>query len=1140
MCTKEECVHGCVCETISRLDGLASHCTKTECIFSCKCTAAELENGEQEQLRRMRDEKNRCLARTEKEFKSTVVMTNSNTILMTNSEDRKRNRTKPKRYFDYWSKGVDSAGEEEVGAESGGDPEFGARKVDGRRRQSMAAEPRLDRKKENQWHTELEPLRHCAVVVPFISQLDVLEPWCIVHELYRCFCGNQRVDGLPFRLQTAPDGTIRANTKEALMGSYIRRRPLPVVKDELQESLELIPVKRRSSVSRCIPTDFSEQFIKNKLNADLVNTKAKLSIRKFKQARLDELIEKCLSYEDPMAVKRRALMAPPQARRPLPHPQRQVQSQPEAQQQQGQRSAEKRLRSKNQFMMHAQNELGLQITSVCSLDADEEMPEEAAPPTPAADPTPVPESVAKEAINYESQLSSLKQKLLMKLNAILESCSNTFLDPAHHRKVSFVRYANFRVLMEHLVMFEVWRGGQKEGEEVAEHLVLGTNRSSIQTHFPNSVLVDVQEPRRKFYLSKFVADNSSKLQSSNIYIVLEGSGKDFWFVRGCQYIKEMQHRIRITPDHTRRLRIYADRVNMSQTNLAVYQLDTSGNERVHVQLPVQDGTRYLMIDLQNDFSDIGHPRWKGLLSCKHVKQAMDLAKLDRKTIQVIRGPSNLRPNIYASPHYDRRIFAGPFERDEPCMITLYQRVDNSLYLREEYEAKLNIKRERQTAGFWLYVNGPKGVAVGAVVEAGRGGGDGPRVTNSNGLLTHCRTNEQLNDGGESVDSRAAAQKGQHALSASSASAPPRRTQVSGQVAVASPSLSSSSQSVVATTQNVATVLPELEIVALNRAMVKKERSDSPIDPVVSITSTHKSLAHRKRVSQPSTAVAEEEEPYIAPYKKIQAMQALYAKKAEGNNSFTNINDLLSDPGVSTFRVGSTTVQRKGYVEEKKMTSGNDKPGTSKAAAEGEVVQPKEEVIAERAEDKTQSQPAYESDDDDVVLVEDSENDRIIDLDEWERVQQELDEGDEEEVPVIGNVKEEKKEDKAEVDEEMEEEDSDDEKAMVIDEDATGEEENEVPAAEKPSVITAPTKPSPVEKERVVSPVEINQPTNEIDPPSDAQLDQSIPFSGYYTSNIPNLGHIPAKILNGVITLALPIRKMPVKIGVECMDRYMWK
>lgn len=124
---------------------------------------------------KIRDARISRLARVEKDFTSTIVLTNSNTILMRNADDTKRNRCKPKRYDDFLDP------EESSTSNTGG----------------QSKKSLLSRK----WAPELDRLRHCAVVLPDIDEhLLFAEPFCMTHELYRCFCYNQRVDGLPFQV----------------------------------------------------------------------------------------------------------------------------------------------------------------------------------------------------------------------------------------------------------------------------------------------------------------------------------------------------------------------------------------------------------------------------------------------------------------------------------------------------------------------------------------------------------------------------------------------------------------------------------------------------------------------------------------------------------------------------------------------------------------------------------------------------------------------------------------------------------------------------------------------------------------------------------------------------------------------------
>lgn len=47
---------------------------------------------------------------------------------------------------------------------------------------------------------EYERMRHARVVLPKMTVLNSLEPLCMVHQLYRCFCKNQATTGEPFEL----------------------------------------------------------------------------------------------------------------------------------------------------------------------------------------------------------------------------------------------------------------------------------------------------------------------------------------------------------------------------------------------------------------------------------------------------------------------------------------------------------------------------------------------------------------------------------------------------------------------------------------------------------------------------------------------------------------------------------------------------------------------------------------------------------------------------------------------------------------------------------------------------------------------------------------------------------------------------
>lgn len=1061
------------------MDGLSNHCTKVECIFGCKCSAAELEVAEGQQLRRMRDEKISSLARAEKEFTSAVVLTNSNTILMSNSEDRKRNRTKPKRYYDYTETNSVHESDDELNVSGGNATGLG-----------QGSEWKKEKKRRFA-HADIQQLRHCAVVVTQIAQLEYLEPWCMVHELYRCFCDNKRIEGRPFKLTTAQDGTIRANVRETLMLNS-RRRPVTFAKDETQDSLERLPVRMRldNYCSRCTPTDFTDQFLKNKINADLINTKVRLGERKHLKTRLEVLVENCLKAE---ASGGYAVVRPRMAKQLTSGA--------------GGMISKSRLSTGNEKALQIQqcieeagNELGLKIESVCTVSDDEELENEQnhQPCATNADSRSsflAPVVYRDTPITHEAHLSDLKRRLLHKLNSILESCAKPMLQKAALKRISFVRHRYMKDILQGLFLVEVWSQRQTCEEwmenKVAESIILTPSIESAKAQFPDKHLEPVRPgTANKLYLSKFILEAMpSKPQSTNLFIVFEGSGSNFWYVRGCQYIRDPQGKIRIEAKHTDRLRDYSKRMNSEQGNLQTFSWRTPGNEQLQLELPVVRNTRFLMIDLRDDFSDLGHPRWKGLLSYKHIKMALRIAKRRKKTIRVIRGPPSMQPNIYATPKYATCVFAGPFERTEPCCLSLYQRMDNSLYLREEYETMLSLQREKASTGFWLYVPQPKGKSDLAVRDYDDDDDVGDQgVFHSNGLLQNYRTNNQLS-AQQSSDRR---QPGQRLSSEEEFGAEEEVVEEEEESEEEDKAMVRKSVAVIEGAETASTsslppdLLPELEIVSLARAnSIKTERrsADDDDSPKVSITTVP-----QRRHSGGSGSNSNTGRSLLKLHHQQQNSGITVTVPSPKESQIISLTRLLDNPTVSTFRVGQTMVMRKEMIKHDDAV-----PGPSSAPdPEPPMHEKKDDVEKAATTGSTEKGEGnnevggYVSEDDDVVFVEDPEYDKIIDLDEWERVQQETSDEENNESAAV----EEKTETKEEI------------KQIV----------ESVPVIQKPETVL----PVPIDNS------------------------ESIPFSGYYRSNIPSLGNIPAKILNGIITLSLPIRKMPIKIGVDCVDRYMWK
>ncbi|XP_055838444.1 uncharacterized protein LOC129906641 isoform X2 [Episyrphus balteatus] len=194
ICAKECCKLGCVCASLSERTTVRQHCGKQKCVLECKCKCQSIVRLETdgrtittEDAFMLRKQATARLARVEKEFTSTVVLTGSETLLINESQyDKKRRCTKiPKRYGDF----VDHD-----------DPDIVDFKSSGKRTEIISTSNVL-----------LEPvlvndkiynrLKHSSVKLKRLHDIKDLAPWCMVHMLYKCFCKGQSTFGNPIIIE---------------------------------------------------------------------------------------------------------------------------------------------------------------------------------------------------------------------------------------------------------------------------------------------------------------------------------------------------------------------------------------------------------------------------------------------------------------------------------------------------------------------------------------------------------------------------------------------------------------------------------------------------------------------------------------------------------------------------------------------------------------------------------------------------------------------------------------------------------------------------------------------------------------------------------------------------------------------------
>lgn len=162
-----------------------------------------------ETVEEIRKQANSFLAKEEKEFRSTIILTNSDTVLFgTRDNEGRRPKRVPKKYDDYCNIQDDES-------------EPAAKKIKHRtsnnnltndtalsKSEPMMSEVTSDRQKDNHLMSnddlsivkeEVKRMFHVSVDIQRLFFFDDIEPWCLVHCLYKCACKGRITDGEAFK-----------------------------------------------------------------------------------------------------------------------------------------------------------------------------------------------------------------------------------------------------------------------------------------------------------------------------------------------------------------------------------------------------------------------------------------------------------------------------------------------------------------------------------------------------------------------------------------------------------------------------------------------------------------------------------------------------------------------------------------------------------------------------------------------------------------------------------------------------------------------------------------------------------------------------------------------------------------------------
>lgn len=170
-CSKSFCTKGCVCESLDCVFSLKQHCGVLDCMFGCKCEVSKYKSIELlEQdcydiipgLVNLDNEINSHMAKEEQKFHQTVIISGEKSIVL---KSRKRNWKSSKKYAEFYSK-MNLKGDENI-------------------------------------------KRLLTVDIEKLS-CENIEPLCMVHNLYRCFCKGKFTETYVY------NDTVVINTHKSL------------------------------------------------------------------------------------------------------------------------------------------------------------------------------------------------------------------------------------------------------------------------------------------------------------------------------------------------------------------------------------------------------------------------------------------------------------------------------------------------------------------------------------------------------------------------------------------------------------------------------------------------------------------------------------------------------------------------------------------------------------------------------------------------------------------------------------------------------------------------------------------------------------------------------------------------------------
>ncbi|KAJ6632857.1 MAX gene-associated protein [Pseudolycoriella hygida] len=672
-CKNDFCKLGCVCDSLRGSQAYTNHCKELNCMFQCKCPINKANTNTFESAAHNSDIKQYCdrvnatLAKEEKAFTATVVVSEGKTIYVpTWSEKKKRLKKVPKRLTDCVQFENDfvhrDLSEKLLTTE------------ESRQRDLIENGSDLyDRVLTSNKNEIVKNLIHVNVNLERQNAFDCLEPWCMVHCLYKCFCKFKAIEGQRFEF---------GNTKidEIEQPTYTKKRQYTF---EQNEPAAKRPAKYPTNVTTPA-VDESDNLSSRRVL--VVATKKHLIVNRARAEDIRRRIKKIEVDHPELQTKLKKLV-------------RKSLLLPEVRSKRHRGNSERSNKKESDVKTLTHSDQQKQI------ETDESVSETSL----------LPENDSVETEKYRSRFNTIIMKTMQGISGKLKKMVE--LPSPVNKAFYYMQWKHFLEAFnaDRIFIWEVQLSSK-------EFLLVATDKNDMPIVSNAMYVINIKavSTERLPLLPKLIKRGVTNEETGKMSILLFGI-LNYWRVLGCTHSIHdfLNERVVAVPTPTSNPKLalkishlFNDMVkltancrnkdpSLATSNVCILELDVNDFRSIKLPLPVVGNHRWLMLSLANDFSHIYVPTWKQTISLEKILPAMEQATKAQKTIRM--GPTNAKPHLYVTPDSNMKIFFGPIKKDELLDLQLLEQIDGKMLLREEYQRTTNQQPTGITTGTWLYM-----------------------------------------------------------------------------------------------------------------------------------------------------------------------------------------------------------------------------------------------------------------------------------------------------------------------------------------------------------------------------------------------------------------------------------------------------